>query len=97
VAPFVVALEHATGKKAKVLGKPSREFFLAGVAKLGLEAGDVLMVGDDIRTDVEGARGAGLKGALVKTGKFREADLSADARPDLVLDSVASLPGCGPW
>jgi HAD superfamily hydrolase (TIGR01458 family) len=92
VAPFVVALEHATGKRAVVLGKPSREFFLAGVAKLGLPPGDILMVGDDIRTDVEGARGAGLKGALVRTGKFREADLAGDARPDLVLDSVADLP-----
>jgi HAD superfamily hydrolase (TIGR01458 family) len=97
VAPFVVALEHATGRKAVVLGKPSREFFLEGVSRLGLDPGDVLMVGDDIRADVGGARGAGLKGALVRTGKFRQADLSGDVRPDLVLDSVAQLPGRHAW
>jgi ribonucleotide monophosphatase NagD (HAD superfamily) len=50
------------------------------------------MVGDDLRADVEGARGAGLRGCLVRTGKFREADLSGDGDPDLVLDSVADLP-----
>jgi HAD superfamily hydrolase (TIGR01458 family) len=92
VAPFVVALEHATGKRAVVLGKPAKEFFLAGAAKLGLEPRDVLMVGDDLRVDVEGARGAGLKGALVKTGKFRDTDLEP-ARAGLVLGSVAELPG----
>lgn len=92
VAPFVVALEHATGRRAAVLGKPSREFFLAGASMLGLAPGDVLMVGDDVRADVEGARGAGLRGALVRTGKFREDGLTLGARPDLVLDSVADLP-----
>jgi phospholysine phosphohistidine inorganic pyrophosphate phosphatase len=92
VAPFVVALEHASGRKAVVLGKPAREFFLAAVSKLGLPPGDVLMVGDDIRADVGGARGAGLRGALVRTGKFREADLDGEVQPDLVLASVAELP-----
>ena len=32
------------------------------------------MVGDDIRDDVIGAQEAGLVGALVKTGKYREGD-----------------------
>ena len=33
-----------------------------------------------------------LRDALVKTGKFRPADLGRDIRPDIVLDSVADLP-----
>ena len=32
-----------------------------------------------------GAQAAGLKGALVKTGKFRPADLEGDVRPHVVL------------
>jgi len=91
VAPFVVALEHASGKRATVLGKPAPEFFRAGVRRLGLEPHAVLMVGDDVRTDVGGAQAAGLRAALVKTGKFRPADLEGDLRPDLVLDSLADL------
>jgi HAD superfamily hydrolase (TIGR01458 family) len=96
VAPFVVALEHATGKSAVVLGKPAQAFFLAGAANLGLAPADLLVVGDDIRADIEGAQRAGLRGALVETGKFRAADLHGDVRPDLVLESIAELPGRWP-
>lgn len=92
VAPFVVALEHASGRQAVVLGKPSREFFDAAALKLGLQAADLLMVGDDIRADVGGAQLAGLQGAIVKTGKFRPADLEQGVLPDAVLNSVADLP-----
>jgi len=92
VAPFVVALEHATGKQAVVLGKPSPRFFEAAASSLRLGPAEVLMVGDDIRTDVGGAQAAGLRGALVRTGKFREADLNGPVTPDLILGSVAELP-----
>jgi ribonucleotide monophosphatase NagD (HAD superfamily) len=50
------------------------------------------MIGDDIRGDVEGAQQAGIRGLLVKTGKFQPMDLSGDIRPDAVLTSVAELP-----
>jgi phospholysine phosphohistidine inorganic pyrophosphate phosphatase len=92
VAPFVAALEHATGRKAVVLGKPAEPFFQAAVQKLGVPAAQLLMVGDDIETDIGGAQAAGLKGALVKTGKFRPADLQGRIKPYTVLDSVAELP-----
>ena len=51
------------------------------------------MVGDGLETDIGGARDAGLRGVLVRTGKFREDTLAAGrVRPDRVLDSVAGLP-----
>jgi phospholysine phosphohistidine inorganic pyrophosphate phosphatase len=50
------------------------------------------LIGDDIGADVGGAQAAGLKGALVKTGKFRPTDLEGTIRPDVVLDSIADLP-----
>lgn len=93
VAPFVAALEHATGRQAVVLGKPAQAFFDAAALKLGLPTRSLLMIGDDIRADVGGAQSAGLRGALVRTGKFRPADLDGDVRPALVLDSIADLPG----
>jgi phospholysine phosphohistidine inorganic pyrophosphate phosphatase len=93
VAPFVAALQHATGREPIVFGKPAARFFLVAAERLGLAAAEVLMVGDDIHADIAGAQAAGLKGALVRTGKFRPADLEGTERPDLVLDSVADLPG----
>lgn len=92
VAPFVKALEHASGARAVVLGKPAREFFEAGLARLGCAAAEAVLIGDDIVGDVQGAQRAGLRGLLVRTGKFRAADLEGEIRPDAVLDSLADLP-----
>ena len=93
VAPFVAALENAAGRKARVFGKPSEAFFRAGANRLALPASRVVMIGDDIEVDIGGAQAAGLKGVLVRTGKFRPADLEGPVRPFAVLDSVANLPG----
>ncbi len=92
VAPFVKALEHAAGCQAVVLGKPATAFFDAGLEMLGCRASDALMIGDDIVGDVEGAQRAGLKGVLVRTGKFLPQDLDGAITPDAVLDSIADLP-----
>jgi HAD superfamily hydrolase (TIGR01450 family) len=93
--PFVAALEYASGKTAAVCGKPSPTFFQAAIRSLGDSPpplSEIVMVGDDPWVDVEGAQRAGLKGYLVKTGKYRE-DLFAGSgvRPDRMLDSVADL------
>ena len=92
VAPFVAALECATGKRALVMGKPARPFFRQAAKLLGVKAGDVLMVGDDLHADALGARKAGLRSALVQTGKFLPRDLTSPQQPDWVLESVRDLP-----
>jgi HAD superfamily hydrolase (TIGR01458 family) len=90
---YVRALEEATGMQPVVLGKPSPDFFATGVAELGLATDRVAMIGDDLDNDVLGARAAGLRGVLVRTGKFRQQVLDAsDEQPDAVIDSFADLP-----
>ena len=91
-APFVAALEHATGQQAVVLGKPAVPFFETALDLLGVSAAETVMVGDDIRSDIGGARAAGLRGLLVRTGKFRPDDLSGDIQPAATLDSFADVP-----
>src|SRR5579871_4376279 len=93
VAPFVAALEYATGRKAVVLGKPSVEFFHAAADRLKLAPPEVVMIGDDIHADIGGAQAAGLQAVLVRTGKYRPADLDQGVTPDAVIDSVADLAG----
>ena len=91
---YVRALTEATGVEPIVLGKPSPDFFATGVAELGLERSRVAMIGDDLHNDVLGAQHAGLRGVLVRTGKFRDDVLaSSDEAPDVVIDSFADLPG----
>ncbi len=87
--PFVAALEYASGKKATVVGKPEESFFRAALEGLGLEAGEVAMVGDDPESDVAGARRMGIKGIQVRTGKYRPGD---ESNADLTIDSFADLP-----
>ncbi len=90
---FVRALEEASGVEAVVTGKPSASFFQQAVMSLGVAAERVAMVGDDVENDVLAAQAHGLRGVLVRTGKFTPSALErAAAAPDVVIDSVADLP-----
>ena len=92
VAPFIKALEHAADCRAEVIGKPSRSFFNSALDLLGYEAANTVMIGEDIVSDVDAARKAGIRGLLVKTGKFRESDLDSSIKIDGLLNSFADLP-----
>ncbi|WP_395666444.1 TIGR01458 family HAD-type hydrolase [Methylocella sp.] len=87
--PFVVALEHAARREAIPLGKPSPAIFHAAARSMGLEPGDVVMIGDDAESDVAGAMAAGLRGVLVRTGKYRPGEETRlSAAPDAVEDDL---------
>jgi len=88
---FITGLEFATGKKAKLIGKPNKDFFLMAVKSMGLKPEEVAVVGDDIESDVKGGMDAGLKGILVKTGKFTPDDLRKGIKPDLVIEDINHL------
>ena len=88
---FVAALEAATGISPAVCGKPSEAFFASALAMLGVPAARAAMVGDDIVNDVTGAQAAGSAGVLVRTGKYRPADLDRGT-PDAVVDALADVP-----
>jgi HAD superfamily hydrolase (TIGR01458 family) len=72
--PFVKALEYASGQQAVITGKPSRTFFDQVIATTGCAAYEILMIGDDVYGDIEGARNAGVHTCLVKTGKYQDGD-----------------------
>lgn len=92
VAPFVVALSHAAGVEPLVLGKPAAPFYRLAVDLLQAHDEPRVMVGDDIRGDIDGAQKAGLDAVLVRTGKFRASDLELGIRPNAVLDGIGGLP-----
>ncbi|GAB2915697.1 HAD-IIA family hydrolase [Streptomyces heilongjiangensis] len=90
---FLVGLERAARREAEITGKPSAAFFEAALAHLGVAAGEALMVGDDIESDVLAAQRAGITGVLVRTGKYLpETHRAASGSPDHVVDSFADLP-----
>jgi HAD superfamily hydrolase (TIGR01458 family) len=93
VGAYAAALEYAAHSEAFVVGKPARSFFAAALADLQAEPQAAVMVGDDVEADVGGAIAAGLRGVLVRTGKYREETLQAsDVTPSEIVDSIANLP-----
>jgi HAD superfamily hydrolase (TIGR01458 family) len=90
---FVAGLEYAAEVMATVLGKPSPAYFGAALEALDADPDQAWIVGDDLESDVAGGQQAGLRTVLVRTGKFREDELTrARVAPDVVLDSLADLP-----
>jgi HAD superfamily hydrolase (TIGR01458 family) len=89
---FAAALEYASGREATLVGKPAPDFFTAALASLGIAPEEAAVVGDDLESDVGGGQAAGMKGILVRTGKYRPEDAKrSGVRPDAALDSLAGL------
>jgi len=92
VGSWVGMLERAAGVSAIYIGKPNATIFELGLQSLGLEKEDVLMIGDRVSTDVEGANKFGIRSLLVKTGEFDAKDLGLGIRPDIICDSIQDIP-----
>ncbi|MCL4539691.1 MAG: TIGR01458 family HAD-type hydrolase [Bacteroidetes bacterium] len=100
VGAFVAGLEYSSNKQAKIIGKPSRQFFNLAVHDIRIEAGErwlsaeFAMVGDDIESDIKGAMDAGLLGVLVKTGKYNDSySEHFGIVPEYSFDSIKDLSG----
>ncbi len=63
---IVAALEYATARTARVVGKPDPQIFLTALDRLG--PGRTLVVGDRLDSDLAGAFAAGLDAAIVLSG-----------------------------
>lgn len=72
--------------------KPDRRIFELAVSRFGVTPGQMLMVGDNLKWDVAGARSVGMRGIWFDVKKRGLPDNSA-VRPDAVITSIAELPG----
>ncbi|XP_063611854.1 phospholysine phosphohistidine inorganic pyrophosphate phosphatase-like isoform X1 [Penaeus indicus] len=90
VGAFASALEFACDVKSEIVGKPSPQFFGAALSDIGIKAEEAVMVGDDIVSDVGGAQKCGMRGVLVRTGKFISSwESHSYVTPDFIADSLA--------
>jgi HAD superfamily hydrolase (TIGR01458 family) len=89
---FVQMIAKAANVTPKIFGKPSKEYFMQALEILKLKANEVVVIGDDIESDIKGAINANIKGILVKTGKGQYYDSSKlDIKPYLILESFSSI------
>ncbi|KAI6218864.1 HAD-superfamily subfamily IIA hydrolase [Aphelenchoides fujianensis] len=82
---FAKALVFASGAKHVIIGKPEESYFQHAIDDLGLQRSEVVMIGDDIVSDVGGAMQHGIRGIQVRTGKWREDHY---VKPDLIADDL---------
>lgn len=71
---FVRLLEAASNITIEVFGKPSPEYFKAGLRLLNASPDEVLVIGDDWQTDAKGASAIGCKTVLLQSGKYKTGD-----------------------
>lgn len=88
---IVAALEYATERRARSVGKPDTMLFEVALDRLG--PGRALMIGDRLDSDLRGAAAAGLDGAIVLTGVTtrQQAQAAQDPAPVAVADSLHAL------
>ncbi len=92
---MVAAVERSTGKRPVVLGKPNRYGVEMLIRENGLGKKELLVVGDQLDTDVLIGKKNGIRSVLVLTGVTKKSDLKKmkkNEKPDYVIDSIVQLP-----
>ena len=69
--------------------KPNPKIFLQNLEELGVRPDMALHVGDDLRCDVGGAKGVGMKAIHLDRGEEKRADI----QPDGIIEDLCQLEG----
>lgn len=82
-------VRYATQQKPIMIGKPSPIIMEMALQKSGLTKDEVVMVGDNYRTDISAAINVGMDSLLVYTGLTKKSDLTdVKIRPTYELNSL---------
>lgn len=94
-AGMIAAVEAVTSKRVEaIVGKPSPIILEVALEALDVVAGDCVIVGDRIETDIAMGKQLGLATVLVLSGITRAGDPRiAELAPDLVVPGIHALLG----
>ena len=89
---IVAAVSVGSGTQPTVIGKPEPALVEMSLEVLGLAKDEVLMVGDNLATDIRAGAAAGVPTALILTGvSTRTEGETADPRPTWIVDDYSAL------
>jgi len=101
VGAVLKLLEFATSVKYDVIGKPSISFYKKALKKLQMQDKnarfeDIIMISDDVKGDLGGAKELGMKTVFVTSGKYKTKDeiipfLDEKLRPDIVYADMQEI------
>ncbi len=58
--PLIAFLEYAASIRARIVGKPNREIIDLALSRLGVHPSETVIIGDNLETDIEAGRRAGI-------------------------------------
>ena len=89
---FIALLEYSSNQQAILIGKPEKKFFELALDDLNLSPDEVIMIGDDIESDIGGAAKLDMCTCIVQTGKFRHEDVDrARMKPNYIIPSITNI------
>ena len=87
---FVALLEKAENITIPIIGKPSKEYFNAGISILNTIPSNVTVIGDDWKTDIEGTKKVGCNSILIKSGKYENGD-EEKSEPNKIINDFLEI------
>ena len=101
VGAILKMLEFATSVEYEVVGKPSDPFYKEALQRISLQkAGakfeDIVMISDDVKGDLGGAKSLGMQTWFVTSGKYKTAQeivpsLPPHAKPDKIFSDMDAI------
>ena len=88
-------LAYCAGREPETLGKPSPLLFDLIAREAGVARESIVMVGDDAEVDVAASVALGMRGVLVKTGKYLDGDEAK--QPILPTGFIAGIGALKDW
>jgi 4-nitrophenyl phosphatase len=89
---IVAAIAAATGQTPVVVGKPERAIIDIALERMGLAPEHVILVGDNLETDITAGRNAGITTVLILTGVSTRADVTrSPVKPHRIVEDYAAL------
>ncbi|MEX2697209.1 HAD-IIA family hydrolase [Rhizobium mongolense] len=88
---ILTAVATAARVKPIIVGKPEVHMIEAALSRLGTDRASTLMIGDQIPTDIQAGKRAGLCSVLVTTGVPPVNDPTLQA-PDFIISSLKQIP-----
>jgi 4-nitrophenyl phosphatase len=92
--PLTEMLGYAANVRPTYAGKPEAIFFEELCAKMGVAPGRCVLVGDNLESDIAGAKRMGMASVLVLSGVTRAQDVPRipdRLRPDFVISGAFEL------
>lgn len=86
---LTASIAYATRTEPLYVGKPEQAIIILALEKLGLRTDEVLLIGDNLETDIAAGGRSGVDTLLVYSGFSREADLEgAEVQPTYTVSSL---------